>query len=361
MDALAAAPAGAVGWSAQSPTSFARSATPAGPHAARRKAILAAHPEIRALFGACWRTKWTVLAVVALQFGAAHVASQRPAWQLALLAWSLGGLLTSNLFLAAHEASHNLAFATPRHNKLLGLLANAPVGIPFSIAFAKYHAEHHSAQGQLGVDCDLPHQQEASLVSRGGWLAKAVWLGTQLVFYALRPPLVRPKMPGLWDGINWAFCVAVDVAVWRCAWLGPRAAAYLLLSVLLGGGLHPAGAHFIAEHYMWPPNAADAAAEAAKSPAQRAADAAAGSGAAQETFSYYGPWNALTYHVGYHNEHHDFPAVPGSRLAAVRAAAPEFYSHLRHHTSYSAVIYAFVFDHRVGPFSRVTRAANKLD
>jgi sphingolipid delta-4 desaturase len=74
---------------------------------------------------------------------------------------------------------------------------------------------------------------------------------------------------------------------------------------------------------------------------------AVGAGAAQETFSYYGPWNALTYHVGYHNEHHDFPAVPGSRLAAVRAAAPEFYDSLRHHTSYTAVIAAFVFDERV--------------
>ena len=47
--------------------------------------------------------------------------------------------------------------------------------------------------------------------------------------------------------------------------------------------------------------------------------------------------------------------MPGTRLAAVRAAAPEFYAKLRHHTSYCAVIYAFVFDARVGPFSRVTR------
>ena len=59
--------------------------------------------------------------------------------------------------------------------------------------------------------------------------------------------------------------------------------------------------------------------------------------------------------MGYHNEHHDFPRIPGTRLAAVRAAAPEFYATLRHHTSYSAVIFAFVFDSRMGPFSRVVR------
>ena len=346
----AAAPA----FTSSSTTAFAVSAV-AAPHAARRRAILAAHPEIRDLFGPCWRTKYSVVAVASLQFAAAHVTAARPAWQLLLLAWSLGGLLTSNLFLAAHEVSHNLAFDTPRHNKLLGLVANAPVCIPFSIAFAKYHLEHHRAQGQHGVDCDLPHAAEARLVTRGGWVAKAAWMSLQLVFYAVRPLLVRPKAPGLWDAVNVATVLAVDVAVWVTPGLGPRALAYLLLSVLLGGGLHPAGAHFIAEHYMWPASAADAAAEDAKCDGQRAADAAAGEGAAQETFSYYGPWNALTYHVGYHNEHHDFPRVPGSRLAAVRAAAPEFYSRLRHHTSYTGVIYSFVFDARVGPFSRVTR------
>ena len=354
LDGLAAAPAGAVPWRGPSSTAFAASAEPE-PHAARRKAILAAHPEVRDLFGPCSRTKWTVCGVVALQFGAAHVAASRPFWQLLLLAWALGGLLTSNLFLAAHEVSHNLAFETPRLNKLLGLVANAPVCIPFSIAFAKYHLEHHRAQGQTGVDCDLPHATEALWVTRGGPAAKAAWMSTQLIFYALRPLLVRPKAPGLWDGINLVTVLAVDAAIWCSPLLGPRALLYLLLSVLLGGGLHPAGAHFIAEHYMWPPSAAESVAEAAKSDGQRSAEAAAGEGAAQETFSYYGPWNALTYHVGYHNEHHDFPRIPGTRLAALRAAAPEFYANLRHHTSYSAVIYKFVFDARVGPFSRVTR------
>lgn len=59
--------------------------------------------------------------------------------------------------------------------------------------------------------------------------------------------------------------------------------------------------------------------------------------------------------VGYHNEHHDFPSVPWTRLPKLRALAPEVYNAIPSHPSWPMVIINFIFDDDVGMFSRVKR------
>lgn len=127
-------------------------------------------------------------------------------------------------------------------------------------------------------------------------------------------------------------------------YLGSSALAYLIVSSFLAGSLHPCAGHFIAEHYVF-----DKLPMGARIPSNRIP--------VPETFSYYGPLNALTYNVGLHNEHHDFPAIPWTRLPVLHQIAQEFYVDLPHHTSWVWVIWLFIWDAEVGLWCRVKREA----
>lgn len=144
--------------------------------------------------------------------------------------------------------------------------------------------------------------------------------------------------------LNIVVQIAFDYAVVQL-W-GGKAVAYFILSSFLAGSLHPCAGHFIAEHYVF-----DRAAITAKF----AKDNASKDIPVPETFSYYGALNVLTYNVGLHNEHHDFPAVPWSRLPALHEIAKEFYADLPRHESWVGVIWQFIWDKEVGLWCRVKR------
>jgi hypothetical protein len=59
--------------------------------------------------------------------------------------------------------------------------------------------------------------------------------------------------------------------------------------------------------------------------------------------------------MGYHNEHHDLPSIPWNNLPKLRAMAPEFYNNLKYHSSWSRLLFQFVFDKRYSLYSRVER------
>jgi sphingolipid delta-4 desaturase len=65
--------------------------------------------------------------------------------------------------------------------------------------------------------------------------------------------------------------------------------------------------------------------------------------------------------MGYHNEHHDLPSIPWNNLPKLRATAPEFYGNLKYHSSWSRLLFQFVFDKRYSLYSRVERMKERTD
>lgn len=142
--------------------------------------------------------------------------------------------------------------------------------------------------------------------------------------------------------LNVAVQVLFDVClVWGTGSWKPL--LYLLFSSFLAGSWHPTAGHFIAEHYVF-----EHLPESERNPKTQSAPV-------PETYSYYGMLNFFTYNVGLHNEHHDFPAVPWTRLFKLREIAKEFYEELPYHESWPGVLWQFMWDEQVGLKSRVKR------
>ncbi|CAE7530276.1 DEGS1 [Symbiodinium sp. CCMP2456] len=251
----------------------------------------------------------------------------------------VGATANHSLFLAIHELAHNLGASTIWGNKLISLVANLPIAIPYAINFKPYHMEHHRYQGQDGVDTDIPTRLE-------GWFLtdtstcyldrtcrKAVFMFLQIFFYALRPTFVKPSLVvgDVWMVVNYIVQFSFDGLMVYL--FGPKVMIWFLGSSFLAGSIHPTAGHFIAEHYVMEGET--------------------------ETYSYYGPLNMLTYNVGYHNEHHDFPNVAWGNLPKVRDMAPEFYDNLPRCNSWLGTLLRYIFDDTISPYSRVKRDVKK--
>ena len=306
---------------------FKYSQTPE-PHRNRTKEILKAHPNVRRYIGKNPYTALFTLGIVSLQVGLAFLLKDQSWWLLLLVAYTVGAFANHALFVMIHECSHNLVFRKRVLNTLTGILANIPLVVPSSVSFQRYHLKHHAFQGIYELDADLPNRWEARLIGNS-FLGKALWLLLYPIFQATRP--VRLKEITLidrWIALNMIVQFAVDIAIFMV--LGPKALAYLLVSLFFSIGLHPLGARWIQRHYMVDGH--------------------------QETYSYYGALNTVAFNVGYHNEHHDFPSVPWNNLPKVKQTAPEAYDTLVSHKSWTRLLFQFLFSRELSLFSRMVRS-----
>ncbi len=298
------------------------------PHASRGRDVLAAHPELRALAGPLPASAIWVVFLVAAQFGIALIVAGRPWYVWAPAAYVLGATIDHALWVLIHECAHNLVFQSRLGNRVIALTANLPMVFPAAMSFCKYHLLHHRHIGELDLDADLAGPTESRVVGRST-LLKTLWLALfSLVLGTVRPRRLK-QVPFFdrWTVIN--ALVQIGAMAMFVALAGWEPLAYLAASAVFAVGLHPLGARWIQEHYVFTPG--------------------------QETYSYYGPLNKLAFNVGYHNEHHDLVSIPWSRLPRIRAAAPEFYDRLRAHYSWTALLVLFLRDRRITLFDRIVR------
>ncbi|MAE87349.1 MAG: fatty acid desaturase [Flammeovirgaceae bacterium] len=294
------------------------------PHFHRRKQILKEVPEVKDLFGIDPWLKYKVLFVSFLHLGVSFFVPEN-IWGFIAVTLLVGTTLVHILVLAVHELSHDLAFDSEAKNNWLAIIVNLPLLFPFAMAFKTYHLEHHWKQGEDKIDTDLPSKWEVKAFR--GFIGKLFWMIFQTSFYAIRPLFIYPRKPNKWEIINLITQLSfVGIYFYFFGWLG---LLYMFFSIGLATGLHPLGGHFVSEHYVTKEG--------------------------QETYSYYGPLNKIVFNVGYHNEHHDFPNVPGSRLPKLKKVAGQYYDDLHYYNSWTGVILNFLTNKKVGLNARVKR------
>jgi len=300
------------------------------PHRERTKQILARHPDVRRLFKRD-RTSavWTVvLVVVQVAIGIGLALLDAPWWGVIVAAYAFGAFANHALFVLIHDYTHNVVFRKANANRLGSIFANIAIVFPAAIGFRNHHLLHHKHLGIRGLDADIPTDSEARWVG-DSWWRTTFWLGMYWAVQALLRPTTVKRVQTIdnWVLLNAAaMAAAMAPIVWFFGWWP---VAYLFLSTVFALGVHPVGARWIQEHFVFREG--------------------------QETYSYYGPLNKLSFNMGYHNEHHDFPQVPWSRLPAVRATAPEFYEHLYYHRSWTKLLFHVLFSRKFRLHNRIVR------
>ncbi|GAB3906039.1 fatty acid desaturase [Mucilaginibacter boryungensis] len=298
------------------------------PHKTRTKQILKEYPHLRNLIGKNPYTIFAILGLVAFQIIAAWLVSAQSWWVVFAVAYFLGAFADHSLFVMIHECTHQLLFKKRSLNRWASMIANLPQIFPSAISFEHFHLKHHSFQGVHELDADLPSKWEAKLINNN-FFGKAIWLLFFPLFQFFRLSRLKEiKSVDGWVVTNFFIQVAFTAVMWY--FFGWHGVAYLLLSFSFSVGLHPLGARWVQEHYLT-------------------------HNEEQETYSYYGVLNTVSFNVGYHNEHHDFPSIPWNKLPEIKSTAPNYYDNLLYHKSWTKLWLRFLFDREISLFNRILR------
>lgn len=297
------------------------------PHVQRRRDILKAHPEVKNLLGNYRPTAICIILIVSAQLIGASYFSQF-SWPLVVgFAYIFGAFFAHALFVMIHECCHNLVFKKSISNRFAAIFCDIALLVPSAMGFRKYHLIHHRHMGEYSYDPDIASKFESSLVGNGP-IRKALWLGLFFVSQSLRPIKVKHYSPlDFWSVLNTILILGANIIIYFV--LGPKALLYLGLSTVFGLGLHPLGGRWIQEHFITKQG--------------------------QETYSYYGVLNKLTFNVGFHNEHHDIMNIAWVNLPKLKSIAPEFYTPLKSYTSWTKLVLEFIFSPKLSSYSRIVR------
>eukprot|EP01100_Stratorugosa_tubuloviscum_P004405 TRINITY_DN20_c0_g1_i10.p1 TRINITY_DN20_c0_g1~~TRINITY_DN20_c0_g1_i10.p1 ORF type:complete len:365 (-),score=131.89 TRINITY_DN20_c0_g1_i10:200-1294(-) len=312
-------------------------------HRDRKRAILKKYPQVEKLFGNEPLTCLLLIFLLPIHTYVALALENQPWWVVLLASYTIGTLLSFQLLIIAHEATHELVFKNQTANRFVNMFGHLPNWWgPFGNFWWSEHRWHHS----VVVDKALRYgPQNVNFLRKAFFTLIFIHIinftifvtsliqvpiyviSTLLHFLGLRknpncflyiPPYDRfPICASGWMVINFIITNIYHASLFYFGGWNPI--IYQTFSSGFCNGLHPIGMRQVQEHYLL----------AKKQP----------------TTSVYPPFSWLYLHIGHHVEHHDFAKIPWNRLPELRRIAPDFYDNLKYYNSYMEVlIYFFTND-----------------
>jgi sphingolipid delta-4 desaturase len=308
---------------------FIKSET-ADEHYLRGKAILKKYPELKKFIRPYPLTGVYIILLTILQVFLAVLASTQPWYLVGLLAYCVGSFVALALFTLIHDVSHNLVSKRVWINYLYGYVANLALCVPLVVNYRYYHRAHHRFMGIPEYDVDMPSQLEMRFV-KNVWWRKLVWLLLFFWPYGITRSLQNKTIKRFDKLVALNYFVQISFLVGLSQLAGIKSVLFLLSAMIFSISLSPAfGARGLLEHYVVYGK--------------------------QETYSYYGRYNKLSFNNGYHVEHHDLMGVPWRFLPEVRRVASEYYTDRYSHKSYLGLIWRFLRDPEQSLSLRIDRA-----